>query len=50
MFVDYLCSISDSKLVYDCAFELNLGSPSLTAFLSLQEDRMLLGQPIQVDV
>ncbi len=23
-FAEYLCTINDSKLVYDCAFELNL--------------------------
>jgi len=44
-FANYLCTVHDSKLVYDCAFELNLkvNLASLKNFLQLQEDRKLLG-------
>jgi hypothetical protein len=36
-YADYLCTVHDSKLVYDCAFELNLkvNVGSLKNFLQL---------------
>ena len=51
-FAEFLCSVHDSKLVYDCAFELNLkvNLTGLKNLLQLQEDRKLLGQQIQLDI
>jgi len=46
-FAEYLCTISDSKLVFDCCFELIVQRPDqLKNFLQVQEDRKLLGQSV----